>query len=55
MLEKDQIGTFYEINNVFYIISKYMAQGEGLNPLKISLKNFDSQLEELQKQFIVDF
>ena len=47
MLEKDMIDTFFELNNVFYIISKYMAQGEGLNPIKVSLKNFDSQLEEL--------
>jgi hypothetical protein len=55
IIERDQIETFLEINNIFYIISKYMAQGEGLNPLKISLKNFDSQLEDLQKQFIVDY
>ena len=55
LLEGDQINTFFELNNAFYIMSKYMAQGEGLNPIKVSLKNFDSQLEELQKQFIVDY
>lgn len=32
-----------------------MAGGESLNPLKIPLKNFDVQLEELQKQFIMDY
>ena len=46
-LDEDQLSTFYELNNVFTIISRYMAGGEGLNPLKIPLKNFDIQLEEL--------
>jgi len=48
-LEQYQLSIFYELNNVFTIISRYMAGGEGLNPLKIPLKNFDIQLEELQK------
>jgi hypothetical protein len=47
LIDQHQLSTFYELNNVFTTISRYMAGGEGLNPLKIPLKNFDIQLEEL--------